>query len=75
MTTKDSASVDNEAASAPPAATTPALTPRAVRRIALHAQLCEATVLRYLSGKPVRPSSRERIERALSAKRNKPGAS
>jgi hypothetical protein len=69
------ASTDSEAATKPPATSGPAPTPSYIRRIALHAQLCEATVRRFLAGKAVRPGSRERIERAMSAKRTKGGAS
>lgn len=41
--------------------------PRRIRRIAYEAEVCERTVVRYLDGEEVRPSSRERIERTLIA--------
>jgi hypothetical protein len=69
------ASTESDAASAPRATISPAPTPSYIRRIALHAQICEATVRRFLAGKAVRPGSRERIERAMNAKRTKGGAS
>jgi len=75
MTDDLPASTDSEAAPAPPVTSSPAPTPSYIRRIALHAQLCEATVRRFLAGKAVRPGSRERIERAMNAKRNKGAAS
>lgn len=44
-----------------------ARSPRRLRRIAYEAEVCERTVVRYLDGEEVRPSSRERIERTLAA--------
>lgn len=56
---------------APDASCAAALTnmrsPRWIRRIAYEAEVCERTVLRYFDDEEIRPSSRERIERVLTA--------
>ena len=44
-----------------------ATSPRGIRHVAYQAEVCEKTVLRYLAGRAVRPTSRERIERAFAA--------
>ena len=41
--------------------------PRWIRRVAYEAEVCERTVIRFLMGEEVRPTSRERIERTLAA--------
>lgn len=58
----------------PSAVPKPIPSPNELRRLALDADVCEATVVRYLKGEPVRPGSRERIERAIARRRSTGGS-